>query len=401
MKLLTILGLLLLTACAQPAPTALPPSPTLPSTKPPPAAQTTVAVQTLATQTETGEPEPTPTTAAPADIPPQLPGGRLLFSALASAEVRNADPLHPRAHEYFWLNLPDRSVEPVVLLSGVYPIFDKFALLSPDLLTLAFERQSFTQAGDNLFAEASSSIILASPADDSGTPIGLPFAADALRGSSWSGDNRFFAYWRHLDWYGFEDEHFIYIYELSTGALDTITIQATQPWTAALSSDSSLIAFSAVGNIPSLYLIRADGTDQQVLVEGLVQEIAWHPDGNRLFYIESSPETGVFSYDISTGAVTLITATSDSAARLDISPDGQLLAYDDKGLLVVSPDGGSPVRLTDGWTIAEWAWSPDSGTIAYISTLSGSISLVNVSGGGSVTVYDGDYEPYQMIGWLP
>lgn len=67
--------------------------------------------------------------------------------------------------------------------------------------------------------------------------------------------------------------------------------------------------------------------------------------------IESSPETGVFSYDLSTGAVTLITATSDSAARLDISPDGQLLAYDDKGLLVVSPDGGSPVRLTDGWAI--------------------------------------------------
>jgi Tol biopolymer transport system component len=171
-----------------------------------------------------------------------------------------------------------------------------------------------------------------------------------------------------------------------------------QPEAAALSADGTQIAFSALADSPGMYSIDADGSDQHLLVEGAIDWIAWHPDRRRILYAESSPETGIYSYDILSGAVTSISPAGKRALRPSLSPDGSLIAYESNGIYVISTEGGNAQQLTGGG-LSEWMWSPDSRYLAYNGGTQ--IFVMDALGNGRVAVSPKTLNATELIGWLP
>jgi len=399
--LTTLLGILLVSSCGQPAPTqvqfatsatAFPPEQAFPTSQP-----------SAVLSTESVSPTPTSQSF-------MLPGGRILLAAIANSEVRNTDPYFPWFDQYFWVQLPAMTIETDPYLTGDYPVRDQVVTLSPDLKQLVFGHETYTQSGDNLYAGVSVSVLLASPNNKEVTPIGQSFSGDAVNhklargdGISWSANSQVFAFARALDWGNYEKEHYLYIYEVVSGKFTTLTIPTSHPSSFALSPEGTQIAFTSFGENPGLSLINVNGSSSQLIVEGwLTSNLAWHPDGKRLFFTRDQPELGIYSVDVSTGAIASITATSDQAGLLNLSPDGSLLSYEDSGINVVSVNGGDPLRLTRGIGTYEWAWSPDSQYIAYISTVAESIFVMDRLGNGKVSVYHQDkLSPTRLIDWLP
>lgn len=342
-----------------------------------------------------------------------LPGGRLLLKAGWIAEVRNTAPDFPWFAQYRWLGLPDMKVTPHPYLAGDYPMRDQVVTLSPDLAHLAFGRETYTKSGQNLYGGVSVSVLLAGLDGNETSRIGQPFTADAVNrilncgdGISWSADSRVFAFTRSTQWRSAIDAPQLYVYELETGQFQTLTLRAKQPSAFAIAPGGAQIAFTAIETGPdaffNLYLINADGSNEHLLVKGRISSnLVWHPDGKRIFFVNGQPELGIYSVDVSTGAMTLITATSDRANCLALSPDLSLLSYDDGGLRVVSADGGEPLRLTPASNKA-LVWSPDSQYIAFISVFEPNVYVIDRVGQGKVSVYREDkLEPLELIGWLP
>jgi hypothetical protein len=407
-NLFTILiSALFISSCGQPAAAELPivtaASTSLQAATPPIEQLPPTSQPSAAFPTEKVSPTPT-------DQPFVLPGGRLLLAAIANSEVRNTDPYFPWFNQYFWLQLPDMTLEANSYLIGNYPVRDEVVTLSPDFSNLAFGRETYTQSGDNLYSGVSVSVLLANPDDDEVTPIGQPFSGDAVshrlaRGDdiSWSANSQVFAFARSLDWGNYENEHHLYVYDDASGNFTTLMIQTSQPSSFALSPDGTQIAFTHFGTSPGLSLINVDGSNQQLLVEGWVSSnLVWQLDGKRIFFIQDKPKYAIYSVDVSTGATAPLTVTSDQAGLLSLSPDGSFLAYEDSGINVVSSNGGDPIRLTRGIGTYEWVWSADSQYIAYISTVEESIFVMDRLGNGKVRVYHEDkMTPVQLIGWLP
>jgi Tol biopolymer transport system component len=132
----------------------------------------------------------------------------------------------------------------------------------------------------------------------------------------------------------------------------------------AWSPDGARIAFAAreigyAGTISSIWTMRADGSDKQMITSTLTGFDAtptWSPGGQRIAFIRH--------YDID-GDITIVRATGGEPTRLAIpgqqftpawSPDGELIAYAQYGaaysnLYTVTPDG-SQIRLRTidaGW----------------------------------------------------
>jgi Tol biopolymer transport system component len=339
-----------------------------------------------------------------------FPGGRLLFSAYQGEEGRQTDPAvaeafagfayYPWFEEHFWLDFEDRTVDAHPMLTGLYPTQDRVLAMSPDLSQIAYERVVYTQP-----TQASGAVHISATGGGESTQVGQRFDGDYVLGASWSLDGRVFAYWMGQDWqaFGHEGSHQIYVSEVDSGPARAITIQAMQPTTAALSPDGTQIAFSTLGEAQGMYLINADGSDQQLLVEGAIDWIGWHPDGRRILFAAFSPETGIQSYDIGNGAVTSISPPGKRARDPRISPDGSLIAYDSNGIYVVSADGGDALQLTGGG-MRDWMWSPNSRYLAYSDVPSNGASLVFVMdtlGNGRVAVSPNTLSAAQLIGWLP
>jgi Tol biopolymer transport system component len=334
-----------------------------------------------------------------------LPEGRLLFAAYPSEEVRQMDPdvagifaalaYYPWFEEYFWLDFTDMTVEAHPILTGLYPTRDQAVAMSPDLSHIAFERLVHAQP-----TQASSSVYLSGTNGGESAEIGQRFTGDSVLGTSWSLDSRVFAYWMAQDWQvrSNERDHKIYLSEVDSGTARTVTIQAMQPATAALSPDGTQIAFSVLAESPGMYSINADGSDQHLLVEGAIDWIAWHPDRQRVLFAEFSPKTGIYSYDIASGAITSISPVGQRALRPSLSPDGSLLAYESNGIYVISTEGGKAEQLTGGG-LSEWLWSPDSRYLAYTGETQ--ILVMDTLGNGRVAVSPNTLRAIELIGWLP
>ena len=395
MKRLAWISLLILVACSRQAPRGATPTSTSPTST---SAASTVPV-------------------APTLGPPgtetqgvfQLPEGRLLFSAYQSEQVRQSDPAvaevfaglayYPWFEEYFWLDMADMTLEAHPTLIGLYPTQDRLVAMSPDLSRIAFERVVYTQP-----TQASSSVHLSGTNGAESAQIGQRFAGDRVLGTSWSLDSRVLAYWMGQDWQilGHERNHKIYLSEVDSGTASTVTIQATQPATAALSTDGTQIAFSTLAETPGMYLINADGSEQQLLVEGAIDWIAWHPDGKRILFAEFSPDAGIHGYDTVTGVVTSISPPGKRALSPRISPDGNLIAYESNGIYVVSTEGGEALQLTGGG-MREWLWSANSQYLAYNtlpSTGASQVFVMDTLGNGRVAVSPKTLNATQLIGWL-
>ena len=91
------------------------------------------------------------------------------------------------------------------------------------------------------------------------------------------------------------------------------------------------------------------------------------PDGKKVLYASDSPRDKlcrIISYDVESGQKNEIYRSSQMIARMDISPDGKLLAFldsTDNALKVMPTEGGSPrVLYKLESTIGGTAWSPDA-----------------------------------------
>ena len=111
----------------------------------------------------------------------------------------------------------------------------------------------------------------------------------------------------------------------------------------------------------------------------------------------------IYSVDIGSGAVTLLTPADESSYWFVLSPDGKSLTYiSEKGvikLFVVSTEGGAPVLLAQGSGIGTVnIWSPDSQYLAYFE--SGALYITDSQGRGQAQVFR-DLEIAELIAWLP
>jgi len=154
-------------------------------------------------------------------------------------------------------------------------------------------------------------------------------------------------------------------------------------WSPAWSPDGKWIAFySDRDQQPGLYLIRPDGTDMHLLLEGDAEYPSWSPDGDALVFMSLGfpPGSSSSAFD-----VWLVNADGTNLRRLTesdgedgwpaYSADGKQIAYThDRGstigyeIVVVDRTGGNPVVVTpdnDGLSHDYPAWSRDGRYLAW------------------------------------
>ena len=127
----------------------------------------------------------------------------------------------------------------------------------------------------------------------------------------------------------------LYSANLQTGVLRQLTARNQNDVMSSWSADSQQIAYVSLDGRADpghrIYVAEADGTGERLLAAGsaLVNELAWSPDGKQIGY------------------------SAGAGAGM---------------LTVISPDGGSPVVISDGQGDDQaLAWSPDSQWIAFLS----------------------------------
>ncbi len=155
-----------------------------------------------------------------------------------------------------------------------------------------------------------------------------------------------------------------------------------------LSPTGNKIAYRRfVGSATELYVVNTDGTGTIAIERDAASETipVWSPDGTRIAYLKQGRENNGMDRDSlfiinsdGTGRRFLTdeaVSMNDNFESLDWSPDGtRLVCVTESGLqtyelLVVSVAGGATQQITsDGLPKAMPVWSPDSRSVAYISS---------------------------------
>jgi TolB protein len=142
----------------------------------------------------------------------------------------------------------------------------------------------------------------------------------------------------------------------------------------------SFIRRSADQKSRNIFVVNADGTNQQQLSNGIVIEgtAAWSPDGQRI--IAQVSVNGISTVarfavgpDNTAGDQVLLTADIKADSAFPTwSPDGKMVAFQSKRdgplsqIYVMDADGNNKQRISDGNGFAgQPSWSPDGKFIAY------------------------------------
>ncbi len=105
----------------------------------------------------------------------------------------------------------------------------------------------------------------------------------------------------------------------------------------------------------------------------------WAIDGQTLFYTKGNPRTKkswIFALDLKTGLNEKLQGSPDDAKDIDISPDGRMLVFLNRGkkrsMRIIPISGGEPQELhnfeTSGVTVITPAWSVDGKRIFFYSS---------------------------------
>jgi dipeptidyl aminopeptidase/acylaminoacyl peptidase len=187
--------------------------------------------------------------------------------------------------------------------------------------------------------------------------------------------------------------------------------------TPVVSSPTGLIAY--VGPDSQLWLMQADGSDQQELTTGeTVVSPAWSPDGQTLAYISRQEQSGqVFLYSLSSQQAQPLGPVVDSNPHtVAWSADGLYLLLD-SGTSVISTATTLDVstgQVAQQLEVELYAWSPHGHRLAFgrqhplatpIPIESGSsidLAVLDVAQGTTLVVLEGSSTVlYTPRGWLP
>jgi hypothetical protein len=181
----------------------------------------------------------------------------------------------------------------------------------------------------------------------------------------------------------------------------------------------AVLAYDSDGDI---FTVRADGTDQRLLVTGFASHPTWSPNGTRIAYrlLSGGNDSLVVTDAGATNTVTLDEQVAESDAcdhrwSTTWSPDGSSLIFPVGSscqggpfdLYVVPADGSTPARpLVSTGIDSMWAvWSPDATRLAFLGRESGGAdglyivetSVSGVLAGGLQPTRIGPDLPYDYI----
>ena len=144
----------------------------------------------------------------------------------------------------------------------------------------------------------------------------------------------------------------------------------------AWSPDGSVIAITlSKATNPDIYLIDINGNELRRLTngEGINVSPSWSPDGKKLAFVSDRSGTPqIYVMDVATKAVHRITYVGNENTTPSWSPKGDWIAYTGRvsgnthQILLIKPDGGTPVQLTQ--TAGDYespSWSPDGRQLVF------------------------------------
>jgi Tol biopolymer transport system component len=165
----------------------------------------------------------------------------------------------------------------------------------------------------------------------------------------------------------------IYVMNADGSGITRLTDDPRTDWEPAWSPDGQKLVFVRFNPSPSpdLWTMRADGTDQQPLVESddrSEEGPRWSPDGDWIAYHrdEANPIEAIYKVHPDGTGRTNLTPIPSQSAELgpDWSPEGLLLVYVGwrftmgEGLWTMTPDGTGRRQLTAS-SYDQAKWSPD------------------------------------------
>jgi Tol biopolymer transport system component len=157
----------------------------------------------------------------------------------------------------------------------------------------------------------------------------------------------------------------------------------------ALSPDGRKVAFTVHGEVFSAS--AKDGGDAIRLTTTTAEEaeLAWAPDSRRLVYMSDRDGTNhLYLYDFATGQERQLTSGPGRDDMARFSPDGKWIAFErnSRELRIIDPNTRDDRLVASGmfdvppfFQQQDFAWSPDSRFIAYLSTGAKSFSNVFIA----------------------
>ncbi|HMN30990.1 MAG TPA: DPP IV N-terminal domain-containing protein, partial [Caldilineaceae bacterium] len=209
-------------------------------------------------------------------------------------------------------------------------------------------------------------------------------------------------------------EREIFVVNADGSGLTNLTNQPGFDMEPVWSPDGQQIAFTSTragdGYMRSLYIMAADASNQQLLVENAEQP-AWSPGGDAIAFVRDGQ---IFLFKLAGGQTTQLTTAVSPSAQATAnsgpvwSPDGELIAFvsnrdGNAEIYRMKADGSEQTNLTNqpGYE-ATPVWSPDGAWIAFTSDGSAEpgIYVMQSAGGPGLKVTAGAISEF-LPTWSP
>jgi TolB protein len=151
----------------------------------------------------------------------------------------------------------------------------------------------------------------------------------------------------------------------------------------------------------NLFLARADGSCVAQVTSGTSQDLypSFGPRWRIAFASDRNLRAGIWIHDLATATDWAVDVGSLAATSPAFSPDGRTIAFEGRppgasttDIFLVDAAGGATTQLTsDPANDAVPVWSPDAGTVYFVSTRGGGYDVWSVpaTGGAAVRVTTG------------